>query len=77
MEEKIRKHLLSEIHADITNFTDDTKIFKQGYLDSMGFMVLITFIEDEFGVKVSDTDMQEENFESVNAIAVFVKNHKK
>jgi acyl carrier protein len=77
MKDKIRQHLLSEIHTENLQLKDDTKIFKEGYLDSMGFMVLIAFIDEAFGVKVSDEDMQEENFESINAIEKFVTNHKK
>ena len=38
----------------------------------MGFMVLITFIEEEFGIKTIDADLMEENFESINAITDFV-----
>jgi acyl carrier protein len=38
----------------------------------MGFMVLITYIEEEFGIKTSDLDLTEENFESINAITEFI-----
>ncbi len=49
-----------------------TLIFKEGYFDSMGFMVLISFIEEEFGIKTNDSDLLEENFESINAISEFI-----
>ena len=38
----------------------------------MGFIMLITFIEDEFGIKTSDADLIEENFESINAITSYI-----
>ena len=51
---------------------DDSMFFKEGYLDSMGFIMLITFVEDEFGFKTSDSDLVEENFESINAISSYI-----
>jgi len=54
------------------NITDEVLIFKNGFLDSMGLVMLITYLEDTFQIKTSDADMVEENFESVNAIAEFV-----
>ena len=38
----------------------------------MGFIVLITFLEEEFEIKTVDADLLEENFESINAITNFV-----
>jgi acyl carrier protein len=38
----------------------------------MGFVLLITFLEEEFGVKTVDADLIEENFESINAITDFI-----
>ena len=47
-------------------------VFKEGFVDSMGFMTLITYLEEEFGISTSDADLLEENFESINAISDFV-----
>ena len=41
-------------------------------VDSMGFVVLITYLEEHFGVKTTDTDLVEDNFESINAITDFI-----
>lgn len=54
------------------NITDDVLIFKNGFLDSMGLVMLITYLEDTFKIPTSDADMIEENFESINAITEFV-----
>ena len=50
----------------------DSLIFKEGYFDSMGFVVLITYLEENFGIKTTDADLVEENFESINAITDFI-----
>lgn len=51
---------------------NDTLIFQQGLMDSMGFITLINFLEESFSLKANDNDLVETNFESVNAIADFV-----
>jgi acyl carrier protein len=50
----------------------DTLLFREGFFDSMGFVLLIDFIEEKFKIKTSDEDLIEENFESINAISEFV-----
>ena len=76
VKEKVKNYVLQAVYADKEKINDDTLIFKEGYFDSMGFMVLISFLEEEFGIKTGDTDLLEENFESINAITEFVKQKK-
>lgn len=52
--------------------TDETLLFREGFFDSMGFVMLIDFLESNFNIKTNDTDLIEENFESINAIAGFI-----
>ena len=70
--EKIRNYIVQTSHADANKIKDDSLIFKEGFFDSMGFIMLITFLEEEFGIKTVDSDLIEENFESVNAISEFI-----
>jgi acyl carrier protein len=72
IKEKIKNYILQAVYAEKEKIKDDSLIFKEGYIDSMGFMVLISFIEEEFGIKTTDADLLEENFESINAISEFV-----
>ena len=58
------------------NITDDMLIFKNGFLDSMGLVLLITYLEDTFKIQTTDADLVEENFESINAITAFVEKKK-
>ena len=58
------------------NITDDVLIFKNGLLDSMGLVMLITYLEDNFNIQTTDADLVEENFESINAITAFVEKKK-
>ena len=70
--EKIRNYIVQTSHADSNKIKDESLIFKEGFFDSMGFIMLITFLEEEFGIKTVDSDLIEENFESVNAISEFI-----
>jgi acyl carrier protein len=69
---KLKSCIQQATHVDIGKIQDDSLFFKEGYLDSMGFIMLITFIEDEFDFKTNDADLVEENFESINAITAYI-----
>ena len=71
--EKIRNYIVQTSHADANKIKDESLIFKEGFFDSMGFIMLITYLEEEFGIKTVDSDLIEENFESVNAISEFIQ----
>jgi acyl carrier protein len=69
---KVVEHILSSSFNEKSKIEEDTMIFKEGILDSMGLMTLITFLEEEFGIATQDTDLVEENFETITAITNFV-----
>lgn len=70
--EKVRDYITQTASASKDKIKDDSLIFKEGYFDSMGFVLLITFLEEAFNIKTADSDLIEENFESINAITDFI-----
>ena len=74
IKEKVRAFIKNETAYSDDTITDESMIFNEGYLDSMGFVMLTTFIEEEFCIHIVDSDLVEENFESINAITDFVVN---
>jgi acyl carrier protein len=72
IKEMIKTYILQAVSANKEKIKNDTLIFKEGYFDSMGFVLLITYIEEEFRVKTTDADLVEDNFESINAITDFI-----
>jgi acyl carrier protein len=70
--DKVKNYVMQAASVDQDKIKDDSLIFREGYFDSMGFMVLISFLEQEFGIKTNDADLLEENFESISAISDFV-----
>ncbi len=69
---KIKDYIKSATFSSIDEIDDSLLIFKEGILDSMGLVSLFSFMEEEFKIQITDADLVEENFESVNAISNFV-----
>jgi acyl carrier protein len=72
--QQIRKFISDSTFKDLSAVKDDTLIFREGIFDSMGFVLLIDYIEENFGIKASDDDLIETNFESIEAISKFIEN---
>jgi acyl carrier protein len=72
IKEKVRDYIYKAVHVDKDKIKDDTLIFKKGYLDSMGFILMIAFIEKEFSIKTDDEDLTEDHFESINTITDYI-----
>ena len=47
-------------------------LFESGLANSLFAMQLVLFVEKEFGITVSDEDLDVDNFKSLNAISAFV-----
>lgn len=54
------------------SFTDSDDIFSLGFVNSMFAMELVLFVEKEFSITIGDTDLDIDNFKSVNAIAALI-----
>jgi acyl carrier protein len=72
----IKKELFSYVKENTFKETDslqsETMIFVEGILDSMGFALLLDYLETQFQISANDSDLIEENFESIDAIAEFI-----
>ncbi len=77
VKEQIKQFIIETTFAKEPDVKDDTLIFVQGFFDSMGFLLLISFIEEKYGIKTEDAELLEENFESINAIAAFIERKQK
>jgi len=56
-----------------TKIGEDDNLINEGLLDSMGLLKLVTFIEENLGVRISDDNILLENFETVSQIHRFVE----
>jgi acyl carrier protein len=48
-------------------------LLNSGIIDSVGILELVTFMEKEFGIHVSDEEMLPEIFQTLDALAAFVQ----
>jgi acyl carrier protein len=73
IQKNIRDFIIDTTYTPAEQLKNDTLIFFEGIFDSMGFISLINFLEEKFSIKAEDSELVEENFESVNAISRFVE----
>ena len=52
---------------------DDDPLLTLGVIDSLGFVELVEEVQTRYGVAVPDTEITEENFGSIAAIARYVE----
>ena len=53
---------------------DETSLMDSHILDSTGFIELISYLEEQFQIQVSDDEMVPDNLDSLKNIAHFVSN---
>jgi acyl carrier protein len=74
IEERVRRFLLENylFTTEESALGNQDSLLQKGIVDSTGMMELISFIEEGFGIVVSDSELIPENLDSVNAIVGFV-----
>ena len=77
--DEVRQFILVNLLAfdDDLSLGDDENIFESGFVDSSFAMQLVCFVEEDFGVVVTDEDLDLVNFSTINRIAQFVERKKK
>lgn len=50
-------------------------LLSNGLLDSLAIVKLLNFMEHRFGIEISDSDFEPENFQSLNSLAALVARH--
>jgi acyl carrier protein len=73
--EKILEFLEEEAEdlPDGFEITAETSLFRDQLLDSMSLTSLITFLEDEFSIRVGPMDIVFENLDTVNHMVAFIE----
>ncbi len=69
----VRQYLLDNLvmGGDVA-IADDASFMEEHILDSTGFIELITFIGETFGIAVGDEEMLPENFDSLANIEAYL-----
>lgn len=53
-------------------FADQDSFMDRHLIDSTGFLELVTYLEETFGIVVEDQEMVPENLDSLTAVATYV-----
>jgi acyl carrier protein len=72
--DQIRQFVNEELAAakGITVANDDESLIENGVIDSLGIFRLVTFLEENFGVKIGDEEISADNLQSINMIEQLV-----
>ena len=68
--EFIVMNFLYDGNAD--SLDDDLPLLEQGVIDATGILEIALFVEDTYGIQVTQSDLVPENFDTVRNIAAFV-----
>lgn len=75
--EQIRQFVLEKFPAfQQKGLQDQESLIDSGIFDSMGMLELVVFVESDFDIVVTDMELTPENFESIDALSVFVESKK-
>ena len=73
-EQKVRDYIRDNfLYGSTDKLGAGDSLLDAGVIDSTGAMELVTFIETEFAVEVSDSDLTPENLDSIGAISAFIE----
>jgi acyl carrier protein len=71
--EKIRTFIVDNfLFGDGSNLANDTSFLEERIIDSTGILQIISYIEEEFDIKINDEEIIPENLDSLSNITVFL-----
>lgn len=70
---KIRAYFLETYPHEGIELTDTTDLLNDWFIDSLGVVLTVTFLEEEFGIELRRGDIQPDHFQTVEAVARLVE----
>lgn len=71
---RVRSFLIEKFPlARKRNLQNGDSLIDSGVVDSLGILDLVSFLEGEFGLHVSDEELLPENFQTIECIAAMVQ----
>ena len=74
VKEQVREFVRESLASPkgIASFTDTESLTENGIVDSLGIFRLVAFLEETFGVRISDEEITAQNLSSVDLIESLV-----
>lgn len=60
-------------NAEDSSLGDDESFLESGIVDSTGILEVVAWIEETFGMRVPDTDLLPENFDTVQRLSDYMR----
>ena len=74
IEDRVREFVLKQFPLARKNgLKPEERWLESGLIDSLGILDLVHFLEEEFKVQVTDEELLPDNFQSLQAVAAFVR----
>jgi len=75
IEDRVRDFVLKQFPLARKNgLKSDERWLESGLIDSLGILDLVHFLEEDLKVYVTDEELLPDNFQSLQAVADFVRN---
>ncbi len=73
VQQRVRQFIVENFYVtNPSELGDDASLIQGGWVDSTGMLELISFLEEEYGIRIVDTEMTPENLDGIGRIAAFV-----
>ena len=69
----LKTYLRDDLDVDFVDLTDDSALFSSGIIDSFALVSLMALLEDKGGIRISPSDVNVENFDSITRMMNFVQ----
>jgi acyl carrier protein len=75
MESILNDYISRELvgRPELLPLQNDTPLLETGILDSLALLRLLVFLEQEFSIQVDDFELIPDNFNSINAICLYIR----
>ena len=73
--EQVRQYIAENFlfSDDGCSLPDDASFLEEGIVDSTGVLELVMFVQEEFGIAVSDDEIVPQNFDSIDQLATYIE----
>jgi len=65
--------IIQKVSNQPVTVSPDDSLFESGLLDSFALPDMVSALEDEFGIKVPDSDLTPRKFESISSIGRYIE----
>lgn len=71
--QQIREYIVANFLFDTGDVEDDASLMGEGIVDSTGVLEVVVFLQERFGIAITEDEVVPESFDTINALAAFVE----